>query len=407
MQIGKSTISYRRSDDPQQDRSLALAVKKLAWAHKFSTAGQTDIDLTALTAPTLELPSWVNPSASALAGANLVVMPENLRLVSSAKGVLSPLAYTVISNTKIRLSAGAESLVDEIIFGWVESTNTRGVIAVDGRAICQTGTLTAGSSDIVVGDPFTYNKYSSQQAGDVLLFIDGVLQARCVGNVVGGDGNYYEVQPSSGSLSNTLRLKTTFGSDVAYMVVSNGYVAERPTAAVMAKFESMSGTIDQVVQDLAVVTGLPTSRYQAAPSSVDLAAFGNKVSAIIDGCVYDAVVGSSAQLASGIAHFTSVQAAVDAASTGDRILVLQGTYAENVTIDKKLFVEGKGHGSYLNGTLSLGPNSDYSMVKWVRFGGNVTLQVGADGIFFRECWMVSGKAVTNSGAGNSVLVIQE
>ncbi|NIA11877.1 MAG: hypothetical protein GWP10_19660 [Nitrospiraceae bacterium] len=44
----------------------------------------------------------------------------------------------------------------------------------------------------------------------------------------------------------------------------------------------------------------------------------------------------------GGADFTSIQAAVDAASAGDTIEVRSGTYVENVDVDKRLTLVGEG-----------------------------------------------------------------
>lgn len=408
--IGKGTLSYRKIDT-KQDKSLALGVKKLVFAHQFSGSGITDVDLLSLTTPPdLTTLGFTNPNLADTADANLLLNRESIRVVSSLKGVLMDyISYDVISNTKIRLKNGAESTNNtEILFIHVEPANYNGAISVDGVAIVSTGTVAVGLTDFVVGEPFEVNKYSSQQIGDVMVFRDGVLQMRCVGNLLAGDGNYIEVLPAAGLLSNTIRFKDPVILNPAnVVVVSNGLRVERPTAAVLSKFETLAGQLDVVIEDLAAATGNPTTRYQAAPNNVDLMMFGELVKSLILEGIYDAVVGSSAQVTAGLAHFTSVQTAIDNASTGDRILVLQGTYAESVTIDKKIFLEGKGHGTVISGTLTMASNSDFSMIKWMKFGGNITLNAGADGIFLRECWHATGTTVTDNGSGNSILVIEE
>jgi hypothetical protein len=401
--LSKSLLSYVKADS-QSDKNLALGFKSLMFSHKFSAAGLSEINLTSLSAPS-ELTSlgFVNPNASDLVSANLYFFKENLRLYSSLNGELLPyLSYDIVSNSVIRLKGAAVSAIDEIIIGYIDAKPTTGIIGVDGRVIVQTGSIAVGNTDVVVGDPFTWNKYPTQQAGDVLFFLDGALQMRNDTNAAGGTGNYYEIAPSSGSLSNTLRLNTAVtGSAKAYVVVSNGMVAERPSTAVLAKVENLAGQMDAVIQDLAVVTGNPTSNYQTAPNSVDLAMFGNIVKSIFAGGIYDAVVGSAAQVAALQATHTSLQAAHDALAAGSKIYVLNGTYTENVVFTKKMTVEGKGHSAYINGTLTFQDGSDYSFVFGCRWGGNITINTGADGIHFVSNWLISTASISDSGSGNN------
>lgn len=396
--VGKASIGMKKVDK-RTDRQIALGHKKLVFAHKFASAGLTEIDLMSLTVPT-EMSSlgFQNPSSAELADAKMMFLRANLRLVSSVNGLLIDyIAYDVISNTKIRLKSSFVSALNEIIVGVLEPVNFTGMIGVDAYAITQTGVVSG--TDIMVGEPFVLNKNSAQQVGDVLLFIDGLLQIRNVGNSVSGIGNYYEVPPSAGGLSNVLRLNSPPVSPVNYAVVSNGLMAERPTAGVLAKIESLSAAVDIMIDDLALVTGNPTSKYQAAPSNVDLKMFGQRVAGYISGGLYDAVVGSSDQVDAGLATHTSIQSAHDAVAVGGKILILQGTYTGSVSLSKKVMLEGKGHGSTINGTVTI--SADYCLVRALRFADNVTISSGADANFIRECWIATTKTVTDNGTGNS------
>ena len=121
----------------------------------------------------------------------------------------------------------------------------------------------------------------------------------------------------------------------------------------------------------------------------------------------DLIVGSTAQVNAGAATHTSITSALAAASAGQKILVLAGTYTENITVSLKVMIEGVGHSSNLNGTMTFDSNSDYSSVKNMRISGNITFNSGADGIFLRDCWQGSSSILTNSGSGNSILMIRE
>jgi hypothetical protein len=409
--IGRGTLSYRKVDN-SQDKPLALGQKQLVFAHKFTSAGLTDIDVTALNAPSeMTALGFINPNASALTAASMYQLRDNLQVISSLNGPLMDyVSYDVISNNIIRLKNGAQSSINEIIVCYLKPVNFNGMIGVDATAIVSTGTLAISATDYVVGQSFQVNKYSSSQVGDVLVYVDGILQHRNTGNATaapGADGNYQEVPPSAGNLSNTIRFNNAnTGSVKNIIVVSNGMMAERPSAAVLGRFDTLASQVDKVIQDLAVVTGNPTSTYQTAPNNIDLAVFGNLVRSYITGVHYDAVVGTSTQVSAGQATHTSIQAAHDSAASGAKILVLQGTYSENLNITKKIFFEGKGHSSSVTGTLTLGSGSSYSAVNMMRFGGNITINSGSNNIFL-TCWQATGTTVTNNGTANKVAVSQE
>jgi hypothetical protein len=355
------------------------------------------------------MPAFTNPSLAKLMGAHVYAYPHRVELISSVKGKLMPyLAFDIVSNTVIRLKAGLESEINEVIIGTITPVPIQGVPIADAKQIVQTGTLAVGATDFLVNEYFEVNKYSDQQMGDVVVIRDGLVQMRNIGNTVSGDGNYYEVPPAAGRLSNTIRFNDApIVAEANIVIISNGLKSERPQEGTLARVESLAAQMDIVVQDLAVATGNPVTRYQGAPNNVDTILFGTKVNAILTDVFSDIIVGPQAYVDGGYATHTTVQGAIDSASSGQKITVLEGTYTETITINKKVMIEGKGHGSFINGTVTFGSGADYSLIKWVKIGGNITLNAGADGIFVRECWTSTGVTVTDSGSGNSILVIEE
>lgn len=120
--------------------------------------------------------------------------------------------------------------------------------------------------------------------------------------------------------------------------------------------------------------------------------------------INEAIVGNSTQLTAGAATHTSLQTAIDAINSGGRILVLSGTYTENVTLSKNdIVIEGKGRTALLNGNLIVtGSGNDVSGLK---VGGNLTL-TGSNYNFIR-LWISATSVFTAGGAQNSINIIQE
>ena len=113
-----------------------------------------------------------------------------------------------------------------------------------------------------------------------------------------------------------------------------------------------------------------------------------------------AVVGSAAQVQAGLATHTSITAALASISAGQSILLLAGTYTENVTMDKVgVYLIGQGYSSYINGSLTFNASSDFSRVRDVRVNGNVDFQAGSQGCFL-DGYQTQASTVTNSGTDN-------
>lgn len=274
---GNGSLSIRKKDVKEQ-KSLALGFKKLQFAHQAG-AGDTVIDLTSLIVPPdMSSAGFTNPNASDIASANLFTFRKNLKLISSLRGELIDfLSYQVNTSTKISLNFEAEE--DEIFVGIFDPKPVTSTLVADARSLVATGTLAVGVTDFPVGQPFTINKNPNAQVGDVLVFRNGIMQARNTGNGTTG-GNYQEV-PNGTGLSNLIRFNTApSGQDDSILVVGNGLVAERPTGSTLAAVEQVAGVVDKLVPTVSALSGQPESNFQDAPSSVDLKQFGDRVVAL-------------------------------------------------------------------------------------------------------------------------------
>lgn len=275
--IGKGTNSFRKQDVAEQ-KTVALGFKKIRFAHK-ATLGDTTINLASLVTPTeMSANGFTNPNATAIARAQIMLFRNNLKLVSSLRGLLvDQLSYNVSSNSTITfLDFTAED--GEIFQGWLDEAATTSINAVDGKTIVASGILLAGQTDFNIGTPIPLNQNPAQQIGAVLAFADRGLQYRKVGNLTTGDGDYIEV-PVAGGLGTLLRFNAS-ASDRFITVVSNGVVSERPDGSMMAFLERVQGQIDAMVPTLAAVAGVPTTTFQTAPNDIDLKQFGDTVTSL-------------------------------------------------------------------------------------------------------------------------------
>lgn len=275
---GNGSKSIRRKD-VQEQKSIAVGLKKLVMAHK-ATLGDTGINLTSLNNPT-EMSSlgFTNPLSSEILGANLKFYRNNLRIVSSHKGLLMDyLSYTVDSGSRITFQ-GFTAEDGEIFMMTFEDAAKTGVQMVDAAPLTSTGTLAVGVTDYNVGTPFEVNKYPTSQVGSVLVFRNGIIQFRNPNNGTSG-GNYQEVQAGSG-LGVIIRFNNApIGIADNILVVSNGLLVYRPDGSLMAEIETLAGQLDVHREILEDVTGLPIA--PGAPNNVDLKAFGDMVLALID-----------------------------------------------------------------------------------------------------------------------------
>jgi hypothetical protein len=272
--IGKGSSSFKKKD-VQEQRSIALGFKKIRFGHK-ATLGDTGINLTSLVAPT-EMTSngFTNPNATEIASANILTFRNNLKLISSLRGLLiDQLSYAVSSNTTIKF-LGFTAEDGEIFQGWLDESPTTSLQVVDGKTIVASGVLLAGQTDFNIGTPIPLNQNPAQQIGAVMVFADRGLQYRKVGNVTGGDGDYIEV-PVAGGLGSLIRFNAS-GVDRFITVMSNGVVAERPDGSQTAFLERVQGQVDAMIPVLSAVSGLPTTTFQTAPNDVDLKQFGDAV----------------------------------------------------------------------------------------------------------------------------------
>ncbi len=144
------------------------------------------------------------------------------------------------------------------------------------------------------------------------------------------------------------------------------------------------------------VTDIPELEIDSGTAWISVAV-GSRINSI-----YDFVIGSTAQVSSGVATHDTWAGAIAAASAGDSIKVLEGTWTENVSVDKQLRIEGNGYGSNLTGSITFTSTADRSYLSLVRASDSVTINSGANLIKVESVWLASGKTFVDNGTGNLV-----
>lgn len=277
---GTGSKSLRKADLINQS-TPAVGFKKLVFAHKAS-AGETQLDLTALVTPTeLSTVGFVQPTAAEFASAEISLFFKNVKLTSSARGELIPyLSYYPVSNTVIRFTDSfGSALANEIFVGTIDPVCRTGFIGVDAQSINVTGTLAANTDTFTIGKAFRVNYNPNQQVGDIEVFVDGQQQYRNVGNAAASptvDGNFQEIDVGSG---NGLQIKfnEVMDYDRAVYVRSSGWAVVQPDGSILQEIQKQQGQLDKIIAVLADVSGQPSSYFQSAPNNIDLAAFGTTV----------------------------------------------------------------------------------------------------------------------------------
>ncbi len=107
---------------------------------------------------------------------------------------------------------------------------------------------------------------------------------------------------------------------------------------------------------------------------------GSTTISTVNGSKYNRIVGSASQVSSGLATDSTIVGAIAAASSGNNILILAGTFTETVVCAKQLVIEGSGYSSRLNGSWTFSTGASYSSLSSIRVGGNITINSAVVGL---------------------------
>ncbi len=197
---------------------------------------------------------------------------------------------------------------------------------------------------------------------------------------------------------------------------TNGGVVSLTNSHVIAKvltgFTAGAGTVVatdsilQAFQKLAAMTAVQVS----ASSSGNVYAVGATVGAQIgqlDDAIaaasafgLDIIVGSAQNVTDGVADYSVIADAITAATAGNKILILAGTFTENIAVSKRLFIEGKGYDTVISGTLTINDASDFSLIKQLKVTGNITFDAASTGNRLTDIWQTEASTITDNGDNN-------
>lgn len=276
--IGKKNSTLKKQT-VTESKLLETGVKNLKFWHEAS-AGDKSIPFGSLSLPADILAAGLtNPTSTEILSANLGFFKENVEVRSSVNNDLMIGLTFVVQNNQIKFVNGYEALDGEVFE--VKATNNvvTGNNIVDARAITATGTLTAGQTEFVVGEAWKTGAYATEQIGEVLVFVDGEVQYRNVGNATANpaaDGNYEEVHAANG-YGSVIKFNEPYITDQPIIVISRNLIAERPNLSMLQFIETLGGQLDKVISTVAALAGVDEDEFQVAPNHFDLKAFGEQV----------------------------------------------------------------------------------------------------------------------------------
>lgn len=106
-------------------------------------------------------------------------------------------------------------------------------------------------------------------------------------------------------------------------------------------------------------------------------------------------------------HTTVTQALADVAD-GDEILILNGTYVENVTVSKKVKITGQGINTIINGTWTFASGSEGAKLRDTHHLDDIFVNSGVTGIEVAGVFLAIGKTFKDSNMqGNDLSGLQE
>lgn len=274
---GKGITSYRKSNS-SDSRFNMFGTRDLVFAHK-ANAGDTYIDFTNLTQPDFATWGITNPSSDTIINARLYNNRTKVDIATSENADLIEKDYE-INNNGITLK-GWVTVQDEVIV--VRARNLMSVASslTTARPIYKTLVPNTGTTELDFVTAVIIDSNSAMIHPLLVFKNETPIYPVTNNNPANTDGDYYIKDLGKGYGRSIVLLTPTVQGD-QFLITSNGSLIDRPQDGYLADLQTIQGQLDVALPDLALATGNDLSKYQTAPSSVDLAYFGNLVTNILN-----------------------------------------------------------------------------------------------------------------------------
>lgn len=316
---------------------------------------------------------------AAIDRAKLASGTANRVIINNGSGVLSEL---LLSSAQIILGNGSNIPT---------ATSISGAITIDNLGVTSLGTGIITDANIAIGANIARSKLASGTANAIVVNdASGVMS-----NLSLTSGQLIIANASNIPTAVTISGDATIDNSGNLQIASGAIVnADINASAAITRTKLASGTADSIIinNSSGVISELApgTSGYFLKTQGVGLPPVWASVASISQK-LRNYVVGSATDVLNGLADYSSIASAITAASNNESIFILPSyNSTENITINKRLFIDGAGYGSFVNGTITVTNAGASCRVENLRVAQDVTIQSGANSVYF-DIILASGK----------------
>jgi len=279
--ISKNT-NFRRKKDVKTQKNIGASVQDLTFGHEFA-GGETLIDLLNLNNPTSRSSiGLVNPLPTKIIQARISIAPQNVSLKSTIRTMIQGEDYKILSNTRIEL-LGSAAQPGEVIEGTIRNATITGLRVVETKAQPQTGSLAVGDVEFPLSQQIAFFQNPLFQLGGYRVHRNGLLQARCEGNLLSNSGNFVEVQAGNSNFTTLLQFKNAPVGQADGIIVDFDNLTDNPNASTFGALEKLQGDLITVAKKVQDISNCPlTDLIGATPTQVQIAQFGQVLFGLLD-----------------------------------------------------------------------------------------------------------------------------